>query len=232
MPCPGRNAPSPPRLTPLRHPHLSHTITTTPSHHQHLPPLVPLPVLILRLRPPRFISFYSAKNIQKSFRMMVHDDLLTRHLPSASRRDATPFLRRPPPPSRYLRGYIPRKRFNPLPPLSPLSGIEQHVCSNFFDIPFSFFFFLVLFFFFFSFFTLLFGGFQVGEETENHRRTREISGKIIEYIVLSRFSLLSLSLSPVCIFSFPWSSSSSIPAPSTQKLFLRPSPTFCFLISS
>lgn len=211
MPCPGRNAPSPPRLTPLRHPHLSHTITTTPSHHQHLPPLVPLPVLILRLRPPRFISFYSAKNIQKSFRMMVHDDLLTRHLPSASRRDATPFLRRPPPPSRYLRRYIPRKRFNPLPPLSPLSGIEQHVCSNFFDIPFSFFFFLVLFFFFFSFFTLLFGGFQVGEGgriIDERARFPERLSNISFYLV----SLSSLFLSLQFVF-FPFLGPPPPPSP-------------------
>lgn len=232
MPCPGRNAPSPPRLTPLRHPHLSHTITTTPSHHQHLPPLVPLPVLILRLRPPRFISFYSAKNIQKSFRMMVHDDLLTRHLPSASRRDATPFLRRPPPPSRYLRGYIPRKRFNPLSPPLSLKWHRTARLLEFLRHSIFFFFFSCSFLFFFFFFHSVIRWFSGRGGRENHRRTREISGKIIEYIVLSRFSLLSLSLSPVCIFSFPWSSSSSIPAPSTQKLFLRPSPTFCFLISS
>lgn len=231
MPCPGRNAPSPPRLTPLRHPHLSHTITTTPSHHQHLPPLVPLPVLILRLRPPRFISFYSAKNIQKSFRMMVHDDLLTRRLPSASRRDATPFLRRPSPPPRYLRGYIPRKRFNPLPLLS-LKWHRTARLLEFLRHSIFFFFFSCSFLFFFFFFHSVIRWFSGRGGRENHRRTREISGKIIEYIVLSRFSLLSLSLSPVCIFSFPWSSSSSIPAPSTQKLFLRPSPTFCFLISS
>lgn len=150
MPCPGRNAPSPPRLTPLRHPHLSHTITTTPSHHQHLPPLVPLPVLILRLRPPRFISFYSAKNIQKSFRMMVHDDLLTRRLPSASRRH--PLSSTPPSPPPDIFGGTSRENdLTPSPPLSPLSGIEQHVCSNFFDIPFSFFFFLFFSFFFFLF---------------------------------------------------------------------------------
>lgn len=231
MPCPGRNAPSPPRLTPLRHPHLSHTITTTPSHHQHLPPLVPLPVLILRLRPPRFISFYSAKNIQKSFRMMVHDDLLTRRLPSASRRH--PLSSTPPSPPPDIFGGTSRE--NDLTPSSPSLSLKWHRTAcllEFLRHSIFFFFFSCSFLFFFFFFHSVIRWFSGRGGRENHRRTREISGKIIEYIVLSRFSLLSLSLSPVCIFSFPWSSSSSIPAPSTQKLFLRPSPTFCFLISS
>lgn len=211
MPCPGRNAPSPPRLTPLRHPHLSHTITTTPSHHQHLPPLVPLPVLILRLRPPRFISFYSAKNIQKSFRMMVHDDLLTRRLPSASRRDATPFLRRPPPPSRYLRGYIPRKRFNPLsPPLSlkwhrtaRLLEFLRHSIFFFFFFPSSF----LFFFFFHSVIRWFSGRGGDGESSTNARDFRK------DYRICRSISSLSpLSFSLQFVF-FPFLGPPPPPSP-------------------
>lgn len=211
MPCPGRNAPSPPRLTPLRHPHLSHTITTTPSHHQHLPPLVPLPVLILRLRPPRFISFYSAKNIQKSFRMMVHDDLLTRRLPSASRRH--PLSSTPPSPPPDIFGGTSRE--NDLTPSPPLS-LKWHRTARLLEflrhsIFFFFFFFLVLFFFFFSFFTLLFGGFQVGEGgriIDERARFPERLSNISFYLV----SLSSLFLSLQFVF-FPFLGPPPPPSP-------------------
>lgn len=134
---------------------------------------------------------------------MVHDDLLTRRLPSASRRDATPFLRPPPSlPLQYLRGYIPRKRFNPLPllPSLPLSGIEQHVCSNFFDIPFSFF--LLVLFFSSFFFTLLFA-FRIGNRERNEESSTNARDfrKITESIVPSRFQPpSSLSLVPRFVF--------------------------------
>ena len=86
MPCPGRNAPSPPRLTPLRHPHLSHTIAIILPP---LPPAPPTPPSHPPSSPSPFYLFLFCENIQKSFRMMVHDDLLAKRLPSGSRRDVT-----------------------------------------------------------------------------------------------------------------------------------------------
>lgn len=137
---------------------------------------------------------------------MVHDDLLTRRLPSASRRDATPFLRRPPPSRSNIFGGTSRE--NDLTP-SPSSfpSLKWHRTARLLEfLRHSIFFFSSRTFFFSSFFFTLLFAFRIGNrerDEESSTNARDFR-KITESIVPSRFqpsSSLSLSFPGLYFFS-------------------------------